>query len=522
MNSSPLLIQSLQSPALFPHEIEYFKVIETHISWVLLTGSYAYKIKKPLNLGFLDFSSLEKRRHYCLEELRLNSRLAPDIYLDMVTISGTEQQPTLDDSGTAIEYAVKMRQFEEDKTFDLLLAQNQLTCEHIKQTAKIIATFHSEIESTVDDTKFGSADTIMQFVRENFSQISQLDGIEKPGGLTRLASWSEQQYTALLPFLKQRKQAGFIRECHGDLHLGNIALIEGQVVPFDGIEFNPSLYWIDVISEIAFLVMDLQDKQRHDLAFQFLNEYLQFSGDYAGLKLLRFYLVYRAMVRAKVNAIRASQSTSDEEHQQAIISYQGYLQLANSYTQTTTPLMMIMHGVSGSGKSWLSEQIISRYQAIRIRSDVERKRLHSLSPQNNSHSGIASNLYSQTSSEMTYQHLLQLTVKIINAGYNVIVDATFLEHHQRDLFSQQAEQLQVPFLIVNTQTDTQTLIQRINDRARQQDNVSEADQNVLENQLKNMQALSDEELKYTITVDTDDNLHLYKLWKFLDERNHSK
>jgi aminoglycoside phosphotransferase family enzyme/gluconate kinase len=436
----------------------------------------------------------------------------------MVTISGTEQRPIIDDSGTVIEYAVKMRQFEEDKTFDLILAQNQLTCEHIKETAKIIAAFHGGIECVPTDTEFGNADTVMQFVRENFSQILQLDGIEKPDGLTQLAEWSEQQYTSLLPFFKQRKQAGFIRECHGDLHLGNIALIADQVVPFDGIEFNPSLYWIDVISEIAFLVMDLQGKQRHDLAFQFLNEYLQHSGDYGGLKLLRFYLVYRAMVRAKVNAIRASQSTSAEDHQQAISHYHGYLQLANSYIQTFTPLMLIMHGVSGSGKSWLSEQIINRYQAIRIRSDVERKRLHNLSPQPKSPSGIASYLYSQTSSDMTYQHLLKLAIEIINAGYPVIVDATFLQQQQRKQFFHQAEQLQVPFLIVNTQADKHTLVQRIKDRVRQRDNVSEADLMVLENQLQNLQALSDKELKYTITVNTDDNSHLYKLWKFLDER----
>jgi aminoglycoside phosphotransferase family enzyme/predicted kinase len=517
MNISSLLIQSLQNPALYPHKVEYFKVIETHISWVLLTGYYAYKIKKPFNLGFLDFSSLEKRRHYCQEELRLNSRLAPDIYLDIVTISGTEKQPKLGASGTVIEYAVKMRQFEEDKTFDLLLAQNQLTHNHVKQTAKIIAAFHSGIESTVADTDFGSSDTIMQFVRENFIQILQLDGIEKPDSLNQLASWSEQQHTALLPFFKQRKQAGFIRECHGDLHLGNIALIAGQVVPFDGIEFNPYLYWIDVISEIAFLVMDLQDKQRHDLGFQFLNEYLQYNGDYDGLKLLRFYLVYRAMVRAKVNAIRASQSTSDIEHEQIIAHYSSYLLLASRYSQVSTPLMLIMHGVSGSGKSWLSEQIISRYQAVRIRSDVERKRLHKLSLTQSSHSGINSGVYSQTSSNMTYQNLVQLAVKIINAGFSVIVDATFLQQQQRKLFFQQAEQLQVPFLIVHTQANKQVLLKRIKDRAGQQGNVSEANQAVLENQFLHMQPLNDEEQKHSLSVETTQATLLSKLWDFLDD-----
>ncbi len=519
MNSYSQLIQSLQNPALYPHKAESFKIIETHISWVLLTGRYAYKIKKPLNLGFLDFSSLEKRKHYCHEELRLNSRLAPDIYLDVVAISGTKDQPKLDNSGTAIEYAVKMLQFDPDKTFDQLLAQNQLTTEQIKQTASIIAAFHSKIDKAASNTEFGSANTILQSMQENFRQIQQLDGIEKPNALKHLAAWSEQQHTALMTVFKQRKLASYIRECHGDCHLGNIALIGGEVVLFDGIEFNPSLYWIDVISEIAFLVMDLQEKQRPDLAFQFLNTYLQHNSDYSGLKLLRFYLVYRAMVRAKVSAIRASQSTSAEEHQQAIASYQDYLQLACSYTQTTKPLMIIMHGVSGSGKSWLSEQIINHCQTIRLRSDVERKRLHNLPAQQKSDSRLNSGLYDQTSSDMTYQHLLQLAIEVINADYSVIVDATFLQLQQRKLFSQQAEQLNIAFLIIHTQTDKQTLLKRIKARTKQTDNVSEADQSVLENQLHTLQPLSDDELSYSLTINTGQTKQLSKLWHFLENQS---
>ncbi len=520
-NKTSVLIKSLQNPVLFPHKVDYFKIIETHISWVLLTGQYAYKIKKTLNLGFLDFSSLEKRRHFCFEELRLNSRLAKDLYLDVIAISGTTEQPKIEGSGTVIEYAVKMQQFDYDKTFDQLLIKNQLTSEHIKQTANIIAAFHNRIDSAAADTEFGSANAVLQPVRENFKQIQQLDSIEKPDCLKQLAWWSKQQYTVLLSLFTHRKQAGFIRECHGDLHLGNIALINDQTVPFDGIEFNPALYWIDIISEIAFLVMDLQSKQRHDLAFQFLNEYLQHSGDYAGLKCLRFYLVYRALVMSKVNAIRASQPTSATEHQLNISRFHSYLQLANSYTQTFTPIMIIMHGVSCAGKSWLSEQIINRYQMIRIRSDVERKRLHKLSQQQKSHSGINSDLYRQACSDMTYQHLLQLAVEIIKAGYSVIVDATFLQQQHRKLFSQQAERLQIPFFIVNPRTDKETLLKRIKERAKQQDNVSEADQTVLENQLDNIQALSNAELKYSITIDTEQTKLLSKLWGFLGDHCHS-
>ena len=520
-NKASVLIQSLQNPALFPHAIKYFKIIETHISWVLLTGQYAYKIKKPLNLGFLDFSSLEKRKHYCHEEIRLNSRLAADIYLEVVPIKGTEEKPTLKDMGNIIEYAVKMRQFAPDNTFDQLLAQDQLTKEHLKQTAKTIATFHCKINCAAFNMVFGSADAVMRPVRENFSQILQLDKLETSDDLNRLALWSEQQHTELLPLFNHRKQAGFIRECHGDLHLGNIALIDDTVVPFDGIEFNPSLYWIDVICDIAFLVMDLQNRQRNDLAFQFLNSYLQYSGDYAGLRVIRFYLVYRAVVMAKVSAIRATQRTSKEDHQLDISKYHAYMQLADNYTQPSTPVMIIMHGVSGSGKSWLSEQIINRYQAIRIRSDVERKRLQKLSPQQKSHSGIGRELYSQACTDMTYQHLLQLSIEILKAGYHVLVDATFLQLQQRKLFLQQAEQLQTPFLIVNSKADKQTLIQRIEDRSKLQDNVSEADQTVLENQLINIQPISDEELKYSITIDTDKTSHLSKLWTLLNDLCHS-
>lgn len=517
MNSPALLIQSLQNPALFSHKIKGFKLIETHISWVLLTGQYAYKIKKPINLGFLDFSSLEKRRHYCYEELRLNTRLAADIYLEVIAIKGSASQPTITGLGTAFEYAIKMRQFDPDKTFDQLLTQKQLTTAHLKHTAHIIAAFHNRIDSTTKNSPFGNADVIMQAVRENFSQIEQLIHTDHAELLKQLALWSEQHYKLLQKTFRQRKQTGYVRECHGDLHLGNIALIADQVTPFDGIEFNPSLYWIDVINDIAFLVMDLQSKQRDDLAFQFLNSYLQDSGDYQGLQLLRFYLVYRAMVRAKVSAIRARQSPASNEYQHAIEQYQDYVQLACHYTQKQTSLIIIMHGVSGSGKSWLSEQMINRYPLIRIRSDVERKRLHGLSSQQKSHSNIASGLYNQKSTDITYQHLSKLADDILNAGYSPLVDATFLQQQQRQLFLQQAKKRHIPFLIIHTEANKSLLLQRIRERTAQADNVSEANSSVLENQFHHRQILSNEEQKYSLTVETNNPTHLTRLWTYLDE-----
>jgi len=508
----PALIQSLKNPTLFAHKVEYFKIIETHISWVVLTGGYAYKIKKPVNLGFLDFSSLEKRLHFCHEELRLNARLAKGIYLDVVAITGTEESPEINGSGAAIEYAVKMRQFDPDKTFDQLLKKNQLTTQHIKQTAKIISAFHGTIEKVADDTKFGRADTVMLPVQENFKQISQLKGIKKPEILDYLLDWSEQQQCALQSVFNHRKRNGFIRLCHGDLHLANIALIDEQIVPFDGIEFNPTLYWIDVISDIAFLVMDLQHKQQSDLAFQFLNEYLQQTGDYGGLKLLAFYLHYRAMVRAKVSAITASQKPDSKEGQLALADYHGYLKLAVQYTQSATPFMIIMHGVSGSGKSWLSEQMIEHFPAIRIRSDIERKRLYSSSSEQKSD---VDRMYSRQASLLTYERLQQLATEIINSGYSVIVDATFLQQQMRQQFFQLAEQSAIPFRIVHTFSDQHTLLNRVKNRAGQEDNVSDADQQVLQQQLSNSKALTRDELDYTIEIDTTGATDLSPLWKKL-------
>lgn len=517
----PPLILALQDQAIYPHPCENFEIIETHISWVLLTGPYVYKIKKPLNLGFLDFSTLAKRHLYCQEELRLNSRLAPQTYLEVIEVRGAEDAPQLNgNQGPIIEYAVKMRQFDRNNTFDHLIEHGQLTLDHIRQTADLVADFHRHIAQSPNDTHFGNPAAVMQPIRENFSQIKQLKGIEQPALLHEIANWSECAFQQLHTFIRQRKQEGFVRECHGDLHLANIALINNDCVPFDGIEFNPSLYWIDVINDAAFLVMDLIDKQRTDLAFQFLNVYLQHRADYAGLKLLRFYLVYRAMVRAKVSAIRACQSIDAAIHQQALADYHRYLKLAARFTRPTKPTLLIMHGLSGSGKSWLSERMLERIPCIRVRSDIERKRLFGLSLKQSNQHAINLGPYSALASTQTYRRLHYLARNILLAGCCAIVDATFLQRTQRQPFLELAEEFDAPIRIIATHSHPQILRQRIEQRAEQHDNVSDADLEVLEHQQKNQQPLTEEELQYCIEVDTQRSDDLDKLWRSLDEFKH--
>ena len=511
------MLTALQNPAIFDHPVIEFKVLETHISWILLTGDYAYKIKKPVDLGFLDFSSLEKRHHYCLEELRLNSRLAPEIYLEVVYITGTKQAPAINKNGPIIDYAVKMRQFPQENLFINLLNDGKLTAGHIDQLATVIANFHGSIPTASKSKSFGMPEAVLEPVTENFLQIRQQTGTTFKHKLEELQNWSIQEHRRRYAVFDRRKREGFIRECHGDLHLGNIVVYKDKITPFDGIEFNENLYWIDVISELAFLVMDLDDHQRPDLAFRALNAYLQQTGDYPGLKVLRYYLVYRAMVRAKVNSIRLQQHT-DQKPSTNQNEFLNYLQLAKNYTHHTTPRLIICYGVSGSGKTTVSQLLLEAIRGIRIRSDVERKRLHGLKPEQRSTSTFKCGLYTAHASQQTYQRLQELALLIIDAGFTTIVDATFLKHEQRNSFQSLARQSGIPFLIIHCTADNDILRQRIVRREKLGRDASEAGLKVLEHQLQNQEPLVQEELQYSMTIDTGSSINIEQVLQWAQKK----
>ena len=282
-------------------------VEETHISWVLLTGRDAYKIKKAVNLGFLDFSTLQARQFYCGEELRLNRRLAPELYLDVIAISGSAEQPVLG-GNPAIEYAVHMRRFAEAGMMDRMLARGLVTPAHIDKLAAVIASFHKTLSPAAVDSPYGASAEIAKAAEQNFAALPQLLGApDDLAMLETVRAASASELAACEPLFRQRVAAGWVRECHGDLHLGNIVLLNDVPTPFDCIEFSPALRWIDVISEIGFTVMDLLRRGQPQLAWRLLNAYLEITGDFSGVGVLRFYLGYRAMVRAKIAAIRAGQ-----------------------------------------------------------------------------------------------------------------------------------------------------------------------------------------------------------------------
>ena len=498
----PQYILSLMRPDAYAHTVATIELVETHISWVILTGSYAYKIKKPVNLGFLDFSDLEKRHFYCQEELRLNSRLAPELYLEVVTITGPEQQAEFSGKGSVIEYAVKMRQFPPDMQMDKLLNTGQLQTSHIASLAETIAHFHQQTDIAGTESDYGKPAVVYKPVRDNFTLLQELVSDHKQlDKLDALKQWSQTAYEHLKPVFVQRKAAGFVRECHGDLHTANIVVLDDKPTAFDCIEFAPELRWTDTASDIAFLIMDLQYRQQHTFAWHFLNHYLEISGDYKALQVLRFYLVYRAMVRAKVAAIGASQMPDKSaQYNRAIQSCYDYLKLAHAFVQPGRPVLIITCGMSASGKSTLTAPLLAGLSAIRLRSDVERKRLFKQSKEAHNHKPFNTGIYSPEASRQTYQHLSDQADLILESGYPVIIDAAFLHYEQRRLFYQLAQKKSVPFIILHFTARPDTLRQRISQRVN---DVSDADRSILEQQLLNWKPLQDNEQPNVINIDTE-------------------
>lgn len=503
-------VSKLLTAGCYDHPVSRIELLETHISWVILTGSFVYKIKKPVNLGFLDFSTLEKRRHYCEEELRLNRRLAPRIYLAVVPVSGTPDQPRFGDDGDVIDYAVKMRQFPQSAQLDRMLQQGALNTACLDAIAETVAHFHQHIEIAPASSDYGGPKQVWHPVAENFDQIRERESDkDRITLLDQIFLWSRRSFEQLTPILQQRKQEGFVRECHGDLHLRNIAWVEQAPVIFDCIEFNPGLRWIDVMSDMAFLFMDLIDRGQPRYAYRLLNRYLSVTGDYAGLTVLPFYLVYRAIVRAKVDRIRLSQDDiQDAEKIPAQNEYLGYLRLAESFTQTRRPALMITRGLSASGKSTITSELLEVLGAIRLRSDVERKRLAEIGMQASAASSPEQGIYTPAMSQRTYDYLLEQARTVLQAGFSVIVDAAFLDASQRLRFSQLADRLQLPFIILECAASPATLRRRISQR---QNDVSDADLAILEHQLQHAKALARDELANAVSIDTEQTVDIRQL-----------
>lgn len=496
-------IHALLEPSAFSHSVDAIRLTETHVSWVVLTGPFVYKIKKPLKLDFIDASTLERRRFLCEEELRLNRRLAADLYVDVVPIVATEGALRMDSSGSAIEYAVRMKQFDAKDELGSLLERRDIAREDVERLAELLYRFHTDAAHPSSSSNAPISQRILRTIAANLADLeAAIPTLLERSTFEELAAWIGARIESTRPVLEQREKLGFVRECHGDLHAGNVVRYGGRLVPFDCLEFNADLRWLDVLDDVAFLVMDLASHAREDLAFALLSRYLECSGDYRGIALMRFYATHRALVRAKVDGL----SARTLQHRQAEFGerFDRRIRAARSWMDAKTPILLLMHGVSGSGKSWLSERLVGALPAIRLRSDLERKRLGGLDTQRHAGDELQSGLYSQAFTRKTYERLQDYAEVCLRCGFTTIVDATLLDARERSAFFAIADRLAAPVAIVACSSDPSVLAERIRARARSGDRVSDADTRVLAAQLESLQPFSRDEDQRVIKVNTSE------------------
>lgn len=497
------LIELLLDPKTYPHPVDVITTLETHISIVFLTGQFAYKLKKPVDFGFLDFSTLEKRKKFCQLEVQLNRRTAPDLYLGVYQLnfqaSNTKQNSSVeiqpfDNNSNADEYIVKMRQFDPNSVLGRMLKEDsvELSDDIIEKLAQQIAQFHSRAENVALESELGEPKTQLQPMLDNFPSLEKtfLDESTQVK-LATMHDWTLKKFDVLKPLLIERKKSGFIKACHGDLHLDNIALIDDEPLLFDGIEFNEHFRWIDVISDLAFLLSDLDFRNHRAASLQLLSSYLSKTLDYNALYLLNFYRTYRTMVRAKITALRGQQLAPGYEQEIVLNTSKDYINQALNYLENNhSPKCILLQGVSGSGKSFFANQLnhsLPELGAISINSDRIRKSLYGIESTERINEAEKSSLYSVEMNQKTYAAMLKHAQTALLAGFNVIVDATFLKLAHRKKFYDMARELGAKNYLIHLSITEEEAKTAIKYRQQLNNNPSDADSSIMARQLKTIE-----------------------------------
>jgi aminoglycoside phosphotransferase family enzyme/predicted kinase len=480
---------------------------ETLISWIALVGPLAYKVKKPVRYDFIDYATLEKRRASCRMELELNRRWAPELYLGLSAFVRDDAGLGADVAGEPVEYAVRMRRFAQEAELAELVRRGATDATELAQFGRFIAEQH-EIAPPGEPGKVRD-DAAFELAQRN---MRDLCGARSEPALDTLRQWSVDEWAMQRSVLAHRHETGRVRECHGDLHCGNVVRIGQRLLPFDGIDFDAALRFIDVASDVAFLIMDLEAHDRPDLATAFLSGWLERSGDYEALSCLRFFLVYRALVRAKVALLRSVQGASAGDA--AAGQADRYLSQAARYTQSRSGALVLMHGFSGSGKSVLALRLAPAIAAVCIRADVERDRILPRRAGSASPSRPNDDRYAPAGVRRVYDALAAAARLILKAGGNAIVDATFLDPERRADFVALARELGAPLAVVDCEAAPDLLRARVSAR---RDDPSEATIDILERQLRTSAPLRDEERGRVVAVRTAEAPDTAKLARAIEE-----
>jgi aminoglycoside phosphotransferase family enzyme/predicted kinase len=476
--SLPAELQELLKPEAYPHAVEAVQLVETPISWVLLTGACAYKIKRPVRLEYVDQRSAQRRAELCAEELRLNRRFAPELYLGVRSIARADGRLVVGGGGEVVEHAVCMHQFDRSQELDRLLASGGVAPGELADFGTRLAATHALLARAAPSDPCGTPQRVHALVLANLEQCLHAARVMGTcSGIEALRAPLTAALDAAAPLIAQRRAAGMVRECHGDLHARNIVRREGRLLAFDCVEFEPAFRWIDVADDVAFLVADLEVLEAPLHAWAFLQGYLAASGDYQSCRVLRLYQAHRALVRAKVAALSAADAADASGAMRRM--HAAYLRHAAAVLGPLRPAVLLMSGLSGSGKTWLAERLAPVLRALHLRSDVERKRCAGLAPAAGSGSGLARGLYTAEATAELYRHLLRCTGDIVAGGRSVIVDATFLRPEDRLPWRELADAAGLPFRVIHCHAPAALLEERIERRRAAARDASEADLEVL-------------------------------------------
>lgn len=470
-------VKELLNPALYGKGVKRVRLIQTHTSWVFIAGGFAYKVKKPVNFGFLDYTTLSARRFFCSEELRLNRLISPEIYLDVLPITDERGRLKIGGEGQVIDYCVKMKALPQSAIMTERLKKGEVSFEQVDEMARIVARFHQDAERGKDISRYGTSEIIKLNWDENFAQTIEFVGktitrqafLEIKGIVERFIAKNREVF-------RQRRQNGFVRRCHGDLHSKNTFLLD-KVYIFDCIEFNPRFSCSDVASEVAFMAMDLDYHQQQGLANFFVERYFVYTGDEGCLGLLNFYKCYRAYVRGKVTGFQLNDpGISQEAKQEAKRGAQRYFSLALSYARLleAKPYLLVVFGLPGVGKSYLARRFAERNLVMHLLSDSIRKQICGVSLSARCSDEFGKGIYAPEVTERTYDEMFRRANAFLCAGQSVVLDATFLSEESRNRCQELAEKIKVKPLFVLVECPEKTVVQRLKRRANAQ-SFSDAD-----------------------------------------------
>ena len=504
MAQLPDHIAALLSPSVYPHPVDQVELIQTHISYVFLAGDYVYKVKKPVDMGFLDYTTLDKRRFYCEEEVSLNRRLCSDAYLGVVAIRSRDGQVTLDGpDGEILDYAVKMKRLPQERMMEQLLEEGAITSEMLEGLTGRLAGFHRSSETGSEIESVGGLEAVSTNWRENFEQSEPYIGRTlSRDQWERIRNYVDGFLERNRWLLEQRVQEGRIRDCHGDLRTNAVCFEDGICV-FDCIEFNKRFRYCDVASDLAFLAMDIDFRGQPALSDEMVGLYLAQSLDTTLPLVLHFYKCYRAFVRGKVDGFQLDQPEIPLEQQaKAAAGARRYFDLAERYaSRTVPPTLLTMVGVTGSGKSYLAYALASRLGAAVISSDVVRKKLAGLEPAQSQVEAIDSGIYSAEMTARTYDEMLRQAAAFLEKGFPVILDASYLQREKRQEARAFAERMGVRFLAVECLADESLVRARLQRRRSAVWSASDGRWEVYEAQMTRAEPLSELAEAERLTVD---------------------